>query len=104
MVPDNELAGFYNSLDVFCFPTGIEGYGLPAVEAMACGKPVMVLQDAIIPEEIKSRCVVVDNFGEGLYGRLMYDRESNMAFARQHSWHTCVSQYIELYTNIVEGK
>lgn len=37
-VPDDRLAEFYNSLDVFIFPSKIEGYGLPLIEAMACKK------------------------------------------------------------------
>jgi len=48
-VPEEKLTDFYNSLDVFVFPSRIEGYGLPIVEAMACRVPVITLSDAIIP-------------------------------------------------------
>ncbi len=41
-VPDEELNNFYNSLDLFLFPSHYEGFGLPVTEAMACGIPVMV--------------------------------------------------------------
>ena len=44
---------FYNSLDLFVFPTSIEGYGMPIVEAMACGKPVITLEDAEIPSNLR---------------------------------------------------
>lgn len=38
---DNKLAELYSSSDIFVFPSHIEGYGLPPLEAMACGTPVV---------------------------------------------------------------
>jgi len=60
-LPDDELADFYNSLSVLVFPTAIEGYGLPPVEAMACRKPTIILQDAILPIDVKLRCIGVNS-------------------------------------------
>jgi len=107
-VPDDKLADFYNSLDVFVFPTGIEGYGLPMVEAMACKKPVVVLPDAIIPEEIKSRCIITENLGT-LFSSHNYlenlckstDHDGNYQFAKEHNWDECVEEHIELYQEVV---
>ena len=107
-VPENELSAFYNQLDVFCFPTAIEGYGLPAVEAMACKKPVLVLQDAIVPDEIKIRCAKTDSFAmsmddyEAVISETDYD--NNMVFATEHRWERCVGEYLELYQSIKEGR
>jgi len=107
MVPDTSLVDFYNSLDIFVMPTWLEGYGLPIVEAMACKKPVVVLQDADIPWEIKKRCIVVDNLGmalgnrgylEGLINTI--DIEGNYKFAKEHDWDKCVDRYVELYREI----
>lgn len=109
LVPDDELSAFYGKLDLFVFPTAIEGYGLPAVEAMACGKPVMVLADSIIPEEIRSRCIVVDNFTSifdnynelvSMVGKVDYN--SNLAFASSHRWEDCIKEYLNLYREIKE--
>jgi glycosyltransferase involved in cell wall biosynthesis len=115
LVPDEELNEFYNSLDLFVFPSAIEGYGLPPVEAMACGKPVVILGDMIMPLEIRERCESVNDL------RLFFDHiadidewnrfryiatrpmESNLAFARQHKWANCVSEYIKLYEEIKEA-
>ena len=111
LVPDDRLAEFYNSLDLFVFPTGIEGYGLPAVEAMACGKAVVVLSDAILPDEVRNRCAVVENLTSlfdsnkdtwSVISRTDFD--SNMRFAWSHRWSRCVSEYVKLYRNIAEGK
>jgi len=110
LVPDNNLAAFYNSLDLFVFPTWVEGYGLPIVEAMACKKPVIVLSDSIIPQEVKSRCIIVENLEmvlgdknhlEGLCRGVDYD--SNYAFAKEHSWAKYVNSYIKLYEELVTG-
>lgn len=110
LVPDNELVDFYNRLDLFAFPTFIEGYGLPAVEAMACNKPVMVMADAIIPEEIRSRCIVVenltsvfDNYNQLLKITVRVDYKGNIEFAHSHRWSDCVGKYIDLYKKIMEG-
>ncbi len=110
LIPDHALPEFYNSLDLFAMPTGIEGYGLPMVEAMACRKPVAVLDDAIIPSEIRARCIVLENYSEiidhpylrdNLIKKVDYD--SNQAFANEHRWSTCVDRYLELYSRIKDG-
>ena len=112
LVPENDLNGFYNSLDLFVFPSGIEGYGLPPVEAMACGKPVVVLDDAILPQEIRIRCASVDNLYslfnnlselERIIARYYIAYYDNLMFARKHKWEECVSEYIKLYEEIKEA-
>ena len=112
LVPETQLNDFYNSLDLFVFPSGIEGYGLPPVEAMACGKPVVILDDAILPQELRSRCVSVGSL-TGLFssqaevetaielGKANYS--DNLAFAAEHRWETCVAKYLKLYREIKEG-
>ena len=109
-VPDDELADFYNSLDVFVFPTWIEGYGLPIVEAMACKKPVIVLSDAIIPEEVESRCITTENL-DAVFSNHTYlenlcksvDYDGNYQFAKEHNWDECVEEYTKLYKEIASS-
>jgi glycosyltransferase involved in cell wall biosynthesis len=43
-LPDDEMAGLYNSCDAFVLPTRAEAWGLPITEAMACGLPVIVTE------------------------------------------------------------
>jgi len=113
LVPDAQLNAFYNGLDAFVFPTGIEGYGLPAVEAMACGKPVIVLDDAILPEDIRSRCVSVGSLDslfssqsdiESVIAVAANLRTRNLKFAGEHRWDKCVAAYVTLYKEIMEVK
>jgi glycosyltransferase involved in cell wall biosynthesis len=49
-VPAAELALWYNSAEVFVFPSVYEGFGLPVLEAMACGTPVIVSNVSSLPE------------------------------------------------------
>jgi glycosyltransferase involved in cell wall biosynthesis len=101
-IPDEKLNDFYSSLDYFVFPSKIEGYGLPIIEAFACKKPVVVLNDALIPEEIKSRCVVMENLADFFRNMKMPDNlENNYAFAKEHTWDNCVEQYIKIYQSLV---
>lgn len=49
-VPDAELPLWYNSAEVFAYPSLYEGFGLPALEAMACGVPVIAANTSALPE------------------------------------------------------
>jgi len=106
-IPDDKLCEFYNSLDVMVFPTMIEGYGLPPVEAMACKIPTVALSDAIIPKEVKSKCIIVESMDDLFLSREHLERlmgtvdyEGNYEFAKEHSWDNCVQEYIKLYEEV----
>jgi len=49
-VPDADLALYYSMADLFVFPTLLEGFGLPLVEAMACETPVVATRTSSVPE------------------------------------------------------
>jgi glycosyltransferase involved in cell wall biosynthesis len=49
-IPVEELAFWYNSAEVFLYPSVFEGFGLPVLEAMACGTPVMIADASSLPE------------------------------------------------------
>jgi len=109
LIPDNNLGDFYNSLTVFVFPTWLEGYGLPIVEAMACKKPVIVLGDAKIPWEVKRRCIIVDELDYVLGNRAYLiglcsavDIEDNYRWAKEHNWDKAVDEYIKVYEEVLD--
>jgi glycosyltransferase involved in cell wall biosynthesis len=49
-VPFDELPLWYNSAEVFIYPSVFEGFGLPVLEAMACGTPVIISDASSLPE------------------------------------------------------
>ncbi|MBU1173198.1 MAG: glycosyltransferase [Proteobacteria bacterium] len=107
-IKDEELVDFYNSMDVLISPSWIEGYGLPIVEAMACKRPVVVLDDALIPWEIKKRCIIVQNLDMVLQNRTYLENlctyssyGSNYEWAKEHTWDKCIEEYIKLYKEIL---
>jgi glycosyltransferase involved in cell wall biosynthesis len=51
---DQDIPDLYAACDVFCYPSLWEGFGLPPVEAQACGKPVVAFNTCSLPEVVKS--------------------------------------------------
>lgn len=107
-VLDEDLPTFYCSLDLFAFTSGIEGYGLPPVEAMACRVPVLMLEDAKIPPEVKDRCFRTGNLARLLSSEDMLDAvlsyvdlEANHTFAKSHDWERCVDDLESVYGELV---
>jgi glycosyltransferase involved in cell wall biosynthesis len=59
-VSDEDLALFYNAVDIFVTPSLLEGFGLPVLEAMACGTPVVCANSGALPEVTGNAAVLVD--------------------------------------------
>jgi len=51
-VPDDQLPAYYQAADLLVLPSLLEGFGLPLVEAMACGTPVLATDAGAIPEVV----------------------------------------------------
>jgi glycosyltransferase involved in cell wall biosynthesis len=63
-VPRNDMPAFYNAADVFVYPSLYEGFGLPVVEAMACGIPVITSRSSSLEEIAGSAALLVDPLDE----------------------------------------
>lgn len=59
-VPNAELAPLYTGAELFVFPTLYEGFGLPVLEAMQCGCPVITSNTSSIPEVAGDAAVMID--------------------------------------------
>lgn len=59
-LPDEKMVEFINSLDIFVYPTLAEGFGLPVVEAMACGVPVVTSDVTTMPEIVGKYGLMVE--------------------------------------------
>lgn len=64
-VPTEELPALYSGAEVFIFPSRYEGFGLPVLEAMACGAPVIVSHGGALPEVVGEAGFPVDPDDEG---------------------------------------
>ncbi len=58
-VPRGDLPAFYRAAELFVFPSFCEGFGLPPLEAMACGTPVVVSDGGALPEVVGDAGVVI---------------------------------------------
>ncbi|MEM3405997.1 MAG: glycosyltransferase [Candidatus Pacearchaeota archaeon] len=104
-IPDKDVPKLYNSFDFFLFPSRAEGFGLPILEAAACGIPVFTLKSAHIPEEVKKASIVckdedeiVEKIIELSKNKKLYDkiRFEKMKYARKFTWDKCVNEYDKL--------
>ena len=60
-VPEEDLPALYNGASVFVFPSLYEGFGLPVLEAMACGVPVVTSNCSSLPEVAGEAAILVDS-------------------------------------------
>lgn len=59
-IPYHELPLWYNCADIFIYPSLYEGFGLPPLEAMACGTPVVTSSGSSLPEVVGTAALTVD--------------------------------------------
>ena len=59
-VPDELLPAIYSAADVLAFPSLYEGFGLPILEAMACGTPVVASRASCLPEVAEGAALLID--------------------------------------------
>ena len=112
-VPDETLAVLYRLAAVFVFPSLYEGFGLPPLEAMASGTPVVTSNVSSLPEVVGDAAVLVDPYdsqaiADGIASVLTDAslraqlREKGLARARRYSWEASVTRVREIYGQVVD--
>lgn len=72
-IDDRDLPALYGGCALFVLPSLEEGFGLPALEAMACGAPVVASNRASVPEVVGDAAILVDPEDEAALARAMTD-------------------------------
>ncbi len=113
-VPDQTLAALYQLATVFVFPSLYEGFGLPPLEAMARGTPVVTSNISSMPEVVGDAAVLVDPYdaasiAEGMK-QVLGDaalratlRERGLARAQAFSWRKSVEQVRLVYGEVASA-
>lgn len=96
-IPDEQLSAYYRGATALLFPSYFEGFGLPPVEAMAGGTPVLTSTATSLPEAVGDAALTVDPFSidamQHAIDQLAFDsalrerlRRDGPVQARRHSW------------------
>jgi alpha-1,3-rhamnosyl/mannosyltransferase len=107
-VAQDDLPSLYAGAAAFVFPSLYEGFGLPPLEAMASGTPVLVSQRAALPEVVGEAAVMLDPEQADLTAQrieaLLDDpasaavlRERGLRRAALFSWASCAQRTIAVY-------
>lgn len=107
-VPDDLMPALYGGADVFVFPSLYEGFGLPPLEAMACGTPVVASSRSAMPEVLGDAALLVDPRSPddlaAAIGRVLGDaalrqrlREAGLRRAAAFSWDEAARATVDVY-------
>jgi glycosyltransferase involved in cell wall biosynthesis len=115
VVPEEDLPVLYSGCSLFVFPSLYEGFGLPLVEAMACGVPVVASNTSSIPEVVGDAALLVpptqpEAFAEAIL-HVRRDRdlrrtmiEKGLRRAACFRWDKAARQLLECMQNTVKAK
>jgi glycosyltransferase involved in cell wall biosynthesis len=110
-VPDADLPQLYAAARVFAYPSLYEGFGIPPVEAMACGTPVVGSNAGALPEVLGDAALLVDARDEAALAEAIRAaaedqgalRRRGLARAARYRWDVAAEQTWQVYTAAVRG-
>jgi glycosyltransferase involved in cell wall biosynthesis len=104
-VPDADLPTLYNAARVFAYPSLYEGFGIPPLEAMACGTPVVASTAGALPEVLGDAALLVDPYDEHALAEALraaaedrHDlRQRGLLRAARYTWSRAACQTWQVY-------
>ncbi len=114
-VPFSDLPALYGGAALFVFPSLYEGFGLPPLEAMACGTPVVASDAASLPEVLGGAAALVPPRDERGFAREMESllstparrrtfSERGLERARRFTWEACARKTLEVYRRAASAR
>ena len=111
-VSDQTLAALYRLANVFVFPSLYEGFGLPPLEAMASGTPVITSNVSSLPEVVGQAALMIDPYEPTAIADAMYRVLTDAALraeliqlgfarAREFSWERSIARVREIYEEVM---
>jgi glycosyltransferase involved in cell wall biosynthesis len=112
-VSDDDLLHLYNACDLMVFPSFYEGFGLPALEAMACGRSVACSNTTALPEVVDGAAILFDPYRLDEIARaladLLLDAELRARMERlglqraaHFSWQKTAERTLEVFREVAE--
>jgi glycosyltransferase involved in cell wall biosynthesis len=113
-VPDDDLPAIYSAAQVFAFPSLYEGFGLPVLEAMACGTPVVCSNTSSLPEVAGQAALTIDprrpqELAQALQ-RVLEDaalraelKGKGLAQAARFSWERAARETLRVYESVCQA-
>lgn len=111
-ISDEELSPIYSGAKAFIYPSLYEGFGLPPLEAMQCGIPVITSNTTSIPEVVGGAGIMVDPKDSDALCQAMLNLLNNTALcqelrqkglerAKSFSWVKCAADTVEVYKKAI---
>ena len=113
-VPDHDLVAFYQKAAAYVFPSLSEGFGLPPLEAMLYGTPVVSSNATCLPEILQNAAIYVDpndpeDMADGIH-RLLSDDHLRQQFiehgrvrVKNFSWKKMAEETIVVYQSLLKS-
>ena len=111
-ITERELCVFYNMAQTMVYPSMFEGFGIPPLEAMACGTPVITTTGGAIPEVVGDAAVLVDPLDTKAMLEALVKLQEDPLFGaeyvrrgfeqvKKYTWRRAALSYLDLYRSLV---